>query len=82
MNVGQLDFDEKLAPTVPENKRDLINTFVDQRRGRAVQQLNESATLSELVSGLNKLGVWPRDIINILHNMKSVGALDAVIEVR
>jgi flagellar P-ring protein precursor FlgI len=82
VNVGQLDFDEKLSPTLPENKRDLINTFVDQRRGRAVQQLNESATLSDLVAGLNKLGVWPRDIINILHNMKSVGALDAVIEVR
>jgi flagellar P-ring protein FlgI len=82
VNVGQLDFDNKFGPTTAEDKRDLVNAFVDQRRGRALHQMNEGATLSELVSGLNKLGVWPRDIINILHNMKSVGALDAVIEVR
>lgn len=83
VNVGHLDeLDQQFGPTTSEEKRDLVNGFVDQRRGRALQQLNEGATLSELVSGLNKLGVWPRDIINILHNMKSVGALDAVIEVR
>jgi flagellar P-ring protein precursor FlgI len=80
VNVGQLDYD-KNSPTTPDNKQDLMNRFTNERRGRAVREL-EGATLSELVSGLNKLGVWPRDIINILHNMKSVGALDAVIEVR
>ncbi|GAB4162695.1 MAG: flagellar basal body P-ring protein FlgI [Rickettsiaceae bacterium] len=82
VNVGQLDFDEKYGPETDEKKRDLVNSFVDQKRGRALHHLNESATLSDLVAGLNKLGVFPRDIINILHNMKSVGALDAVIEVR
>ena len=82
VNVGQLDFDEKYGPETDENTRDLVNSFVDRRRGRALHHLDESATLSDLVSGLNKLGVYPRDIINILHNMKSVGALDAVIEVR
>ena len=81
VNVGQLDYD-KFSPTTPANKQDLTNRFVDEKRGRAVRELDEGATLSELISGLNKLGVWPRDIINILHNMKSVGALDAVIEVR
>lgn len=81
VNVGQLDYDEKFPPTTPQEKRELINGFVDQKRGRAVRQL-EGSNLSELVAGLNKLGVWPRDIINILHNMKSVGALDAVIEVK
>ena len=81
VNVGQLDYD-KFSPLLPENKQNLINKFVDERRGRAVHELSQGATLSELVSGLNKLGVWPRDIINILHNMKSVGALDAVIEVK
>jgi flagellar P-ring protein precursor FlgI len=82
VNVGQLDYDDKLAPTTSQARRDLINGFVDERRGRGVKEISESATLSELVSGLNKLGVFPRDIINILHNMKSVGALDAVIEVK
>lgn len=82
VNVGQLDFDEKFGPTTPLEKRDLVNSFVDQRRGRSVHHFQEGSTLSELVAGLNKMGVWPRDIISILHNMKSVGALDAVIEVR
>jgi flagellar P-ring protein precursor FlgI len=83
VNVGQLDdFDQRFGPTTPEDKRNLVSGFVDQRRGRAVHHFQEGATLSELVAGLNKLGVWPRDIISILHNMKSVGAIDAVIEVR
>jgi flagellar P-ring protein precursor FlgI len=81
VNVGQLDYD-RMSPLMQENKQDLVNRFVDEKRGRALHTLDQGATLSELVSGLNKLGVWPRDIINILHNMKSVGALDAVIEVK
>ena len=59
-----------------------IDTAVDKRRGMGVTMLDGGASLSELVSGLNKLGVYPRDIVNILHNMKSVGALDATIEVK
>lgn len=83
VNVGQLEeLDQKFGPTTPQANRDLVDAFVDTRRGRGVQHFNKAATLSELVDGLNKLGVYPRDIINILHSMKSVGALDAVIEVR
>ncbi len=82
VNVGQLNFDEKYGPETDEKKRNLVDSFVDTKRGRSLHQLDEGATLSDLVSGLNKLGVFPRDIINILHNMKSVGALDAVIEVK
>ncbi len=82
VNVGQLAFDEKYGPETDEKTRDLVSSFVDQRRGRSLHHVKESATLSDLVAGLNKLGVYPRDIINILHSMKSVGALDAVIEVR
>lgn len=83
VNVGQLsELDARFGPTTDEDTRDLVNTFVDSRRGRGVHHLQDGATLSELVDGLNKLGVYPRDIINILHSMKSVGALDAVIEVR
>ncbi len=82
VNVGQLNFDEKYGPDTDEKKRNLVDSFVDTKRGRSLHQLDEGATLSDLVSGLNKLGVFPRDIINILHNMKSVGALDAVIEVK
>ena len=82
VNVKQGNIDEQFGPDTDEDMRDLVDSFADSRRGGKLHQLEENATLSELVSGLNKLGVYPRDIINILHNMKSVGALDAVIEVR
>lgn len=82
INVGELELGKQYGPDTDEATQERVSNFVDQRRGRSVHYVKESATLSELVSGLNKLGVYPRDIINILHNMKSVGALDAVIEVR
>jgi flagellar P-ring protein precursor FlgI len=37
--------------------------------------------LSELVDGLNALGVSPRDLISILQALKAAGALQAEIEV-
>tara|TARA_B100001989_G_scaffold252044_1_gene232907 strand:+ start:3503 stop:4663 length:1161 start_codon:yes stop_codon:yes gene_type:complete len=43
--------------------------------------LDTGVTLQELVTGLNKLGVRPRDIITILHAIKAAGALQADIEV-
>lgn len=83
VNVGQLDeLDKQYGPTTAENTRDLVSGFVDSRRGRSLHEMKEVATLTDLVDGLNRLGVYPRDIINILHSMKSVGALDAVIEVK
>lgn len=70
------------VPLLPAAKQDDYNKAINKLRGDGVAKLDGGATLSELVSGLNKLGVWPRDIINILNNMRSVGAIDAVIEVR
>ncbi|MES2214725.1 MAG: flagellar basal body P-ring protein FlgI [Pseudomonadota bacterium] len=81
INVGDRSY-EKNLPMLPEAQQDSYMRGIDMQRGTGVANLNESATLSELVSGLNTLGVWPRDIINILHDMKSVGAIDAVIEVK
>lgn len=40
------------------------------------------ASLQSLVSGLNTLGVSPRDLITILQAVKSAGALQAEIEVQ
>lgn len=42
--------------------------------------LEDSVTLQDLVTGLNKLGVGPRDIITILQAIKAAGALQAEIE--
>lgn len=43
--------------------------------------LDTGVTLQELVTGLNKLGVKPRDVITILQAIKAAGALQAEIEV-
>lgn len=43
--------------------------------------VQESVTLSELVEGLNALGIGPRDLISILQAIKATGALQAEIEV-
>ncbi|MBI1300138.1 MAG: flagellar basal body P-ring protein FlgI [Alphaproteobacteria bacterium] len=43
--------------------------------------LDTGVTLQELVTGLNQLGVRPRDIITILQAIKAAGALQADIEV-
>lgn len=41
------------------------------------QVLETGPTLADLVNGLNALGVKPRDIISILQNIKSAGAMQA-----
>ncbi len=42
--------------------------------------LDTGVTLQELVTGLNRLGVMPRDVITILQAIKAAGALQAEIE--
>ena len=43
--------------------------------------LESGVTLQDLVTGLNKLGVQPRDIITIIQAVKASGALQAEVEV-
>ena len=43
--------------------------------------LDTGVTLQELVTGLNQLGVKPRDVITILQAIKAAGAFQADIEV-
>ena len=43
--------------------------------------LKEGATVEELVRALTAIGSSPRDIISILQNLKSAGALDAELKV-
>lgn len=43
--------------------------------------LDSGVTLQDLVTGLNRLGMQPRDIITILQAVKAAGALQADIEV-
>jgi flagellar P-ring protein precursor FlgI len=54
---------------------------VDDGNGASLA-LVSGASLQSLVSGLNTLGVSPRDLITILQAVKSAGALQAEIEVQ
>lgn len=54
---------------------------VDEEQGKKLGIIDGSISLSELVDGLNALGVSPRDMITILQAIKSAGALQAEIEV-
>ena len=55
---------------------------VDDQGERRLGVLRGGVTLSELVRGLNSLGVGPRDLITILQAIKAAGALQAELEVR
>ena len=54
---------------------------VEEERGRRLITLTQGASLSDLVRGLNTLGVTPRDMISILQAIKAAGALQAEIQV-
>ena len=54
---------------------------IDEERGREIRIVGGSASLSDLVNGLNALGVSPRDMISILQAIRAAGALQADIEV-
>ena len=58
-------------------------TDLDVNAGKDVRlaQLQTGVTLQDLVTGLNRLGMQPRDIITILQAVKAAGALQADIEV-
>ena len=53
-----------------------VNNGADVRLG----VLDSGVTLQDLVTGLNRLGVAPRDMITILQAIKAAGALQAEIE--
>ena len=54
---------------------------VEEEKGRQLLTLKQGASLANLVTGLNALGVTPRDMISILQTIKAAGALQADIEV-
>jgi flagellar P-ring protein precursor FlgI len=52
-----------------------------QEEGTKLGLVQEGVSLSDLVDGLNALGVSPRDLISILQAIKAAGAIQAEIEV-
>jgi flagellar P-ring protein precursor FlgI len=57
------------------------NVQVDEGKDAKLGIVQEGVNLQDLVTGLNALGVGPRDLISILQSIKAAGALQAEIEV-
>ncbi len=55
---------------------------IEEEPGTQLAEIQEGTSLSEVVSGLNALGVSPRDMIDILKSIKAAGALHADFIVR
>lgn len=55
---------------------------IEEEEGIALAEVPEGASLSEVIAGLNALGVSPRDMIDILKSIKAAGALHAEFVVR
>ncbi len=60
---------------------DRTNIEIDEGEDQRLTVLPEGVTLEQLVTGLNALGIGPRDLITILQTVKAAGALQAKIEV-
>lgn len=60
--------------------RTQINATTDRDHKMGI--LSDGPSLANLVTGLNALGVGPRDMISILQAIKADGALQAELEVR
>lgn len=65
-------FSRGRTAVVPSTQID-VNDHAD----RNLQVLRRSATLKDLVDGLNALGLGPRDLIQVLNALKAAGALHA-----
>ncbi len=55
---------------------------IEEEPGRGLAEVSEGTSLSEVITGLNALGVSPRDMIDILKSIKAAGALHADFVVR
>lgn len=55
---------------------------ITEEPGIGLAEVPDGTSLSEVIAGLNALGVSPRDMIDILKSIKSAGALHAEFVVR
>jgi flagellar P-ring protein precursor FlgI len=58
------------------------NTQIEMRSDTgSLQRVRTSANLADVVKALNALGATPQDLLSILQNLKSAGALRADLEI-
>ena len=65
------------AIVVPRTSASIV-----EEPGIGLAEVSEGTNLSEVIAGLNALGVSPRDMIDILKSIKAAGALHAEFIVR
>ncbi|UOA28801.1 flagellar basal body P-ring protein FlgI [Pseudosulfitobacter sp. DSM 107133] len=70
-------FSEGETVIVPRARAD-----IQEEPGIGLAEVPDGASLSEVIAGLNALGVSPRDMIDILKSIKAAGALHAEFIVR
>jgi flagellar P-ring protein precursor FlgI len=58
------------------------NAQIEEQPGIGLAEVPTSTSLSQVIAGLNALGVSPRDMIDILKSIKAAGALHAEFIVR
>ena len=58
------------------------NAEIEEEPGIGLAEVPEGTNLSQVIAGLNALGVSPRDMIDILKSIKAAGALHAEFIVR
>lgn len=58
------------------------NASKSEKNKNKVMMVNGSASISDLVAGLNEMGATPDDLIAILKSLKSSGALLAELEIQ
>lgn len=77
MVVQPNPFAEGQTVVVPRSR-----AAIDEEPGPGLAEVPDGTSLSEVVAGLNALGVSPRDMIDILKSIKAAGALHAEFIVR
>lgn len=70
-------FSEGETVVVPRTRAEL-----NEEEGTGLAEVRGGTSLSEVIEGLNALGVSPRDMIDILKSLKAAGALHAEFVVR
>ncbi|RMD92307.1 MAG: flagellar basal body P-ring protein FlgI [Alphaproteobacteria bacterium] len=65
-------FSEGQSIVVPRS-----DASIEEQPGVGLAEIPAGASLSEVIAGLNALGVSPRDMIDILKSIKAAGALHA-----
>jgi len=77
MVVTPNPFTDAAPITIPRT-----NANITEEPGVGLAEVSGGTSLAEVISGLNALGVSPRDMIDILKSIKAAGALHAEFVVR